>query len=73
MSFFCINHSGTFFKKLGLLLYLQDQYLSTTSNVNLSPTQSPNIKIMFKRDTSVRSRNRITAVEDMGFTNTLHD
>ena len=36
--------------KLGILIYMLDQYLSTTSNVNLSPTQSPNVKILFNCD-----------------------
>ena len=33
-----------------ILIYMEDQYLSATSNVNLSPTQSHNIKILFKFD-----------------------
>ena len=33
--------------QLGILIY---QYLRTTSNVNLSPTQSSNIRILFKCD-----------------------
>ena len=51
--------------------YLQHcQYLSTTSNVNLSSTQSLNIKILFKCDISIRLQTSITAVGDRGFTNT---
>ena len=42
------HQKGTLQPKLGILLYLYDQYLSTTSNPNLSPTQSPNVKILFK-------------------------
>ena len=49
------NHKGTLQLKLGILLYLQDQYLSTTSKVNLSPKQSANLKY---------SSNMITAVGD---------
>ena len=35
-------------QKLGTITNLQYPYLRTTSNFNLSPTQSPNIKILFK-------------------------
>ena len=42
----CISHKGLE-SKLEILIYMQDQYLSATSNVNLSPT-SHNIKIVFK-------------------------
>ena len=64
---------GTLQPKLGSLIYLQDQYLSTTSNVSLSPTQSPNIKKLFKSDTLIGSGNRITVMGDRAFTNTLQD
>ena len=50
-----IHHKRTLQLKLGILIYLQDPYLSTTSNVNFSPTQSPNIKILFKYDISIGS------------------
>ena len=36
------HHKDTLQPKLGILIYLQDQYLNTTSNVNISPTQSAN-------------------------------
>ena len=35
-------------QKLGAITNFQDPYLRITSNINLSPTQSPNIKILFK-------------------------
>ena len=35
-----------------------------TSNVNLLPTQSPNIKILFKCDISIGSQTRITVVRN---------
>ena len=38
------KHKGTLEPKLEILIYMQDQYLSATSNVNLSTTQSHNIK-----------------------------
>ena len=71
-SHFSLQHHKNL-SKLGILIYLQDQYLSATHNVNLSPTQSPNIKILFKCDMSIRSQTRITAVGDRDFTNTLQD
>ena len=37
-----------------------------TSNVNLSPTQSPDIKILFKYDISIGSQTRITAGRSRG-------
>ena len=39
---------GTLQPKLVILTYLQDLHLSTTSNLNLSPTQPHNIKILLK-------------------------
>ena len=39
-------------QKLGTIPNLQDPYVRATSNVNYSPTQSPNIKILLKRDSS---------------------
>ena len=65
------HHKGTLLWKLTILIYLQDQYLSTTSNVELLPTESPSIKILFKFDLWIGLRTRITAVGDRGFTNTL--
>ena len=59
--------------KLGILIYMQDQYLIATSNVNLLPTQSHNIKILFKCDIWIGSKTRITAVGNRGFTNTLQN
>ena len=44
------HHKGTLQPELGILMYLEHQYLSTTSKVNLSPKQSPNNKILFKHD-----------------------
>ena len=40
------HHEGTLLSKL-ILTNMQDIYLSTTSNANLLPTLSPNIKILF--------------------------
>ena len=63
-----------FFEKdphLNAVEILKDPYLKTTSSVNLSPTQLPNIKILFKRDSSSRSRTGFSAVDYSGFTNTL--
>ena len=58
------KHKGTLEPKLEILIYMQDQYLSATSNVNLSPTQSHNIKMVFKCDIWIGSQIRITAVEN---------
>ena len=44
------KHKGTLEPKLEILIYMQGQFLSATSNVNLSLTQSHNIKILFKCD-----------------------
>ena len=49
-------YNSTFQPKLGTLINLQDPYLRTTSSVNLSPTQSPNIKLLFKRGCSSGAR-----------------
>ena len=49
--------------KQEIFIYMQDQCLSATSNVNLSPTQSNNIKILFKCDIWIESRTRITEWE----------
>ena len=65
------KHKGTLQPKMEILIYMQDQYLSATSNVNLSPTQSRNIKIWFKCDIWIGSQTSITAVGNRGFTNTL--
>ena len=67
------KHKGTFEPKMEILIYIQDQYLSATSNANLSPTQSHNINIMFKCDRWSGSQTRITAVGNRGFTNTLQN
>ena len=47
---FCRNNTpqGYFAAKTRIFIYLQNQYLKSTSNVNVSPAQSPNIKILFK-------------------------
>ena len=36
--------------------------LRTTSDVNISPTQPPDIKILFKRDSSYRAQTGLSAV-----------
>ena len=41
------NYRGTLQLKLRIQTNVQDQYLSTTFNVNLSTTKSPNIQILF--------------------------
>ena len=51
---------------------MQDQYLSATFSVNLSPTQSHNMKILFKCNIWIGSQTRITTVWNRGFTNTLN-
>ena len=67
------HHKGTLQPEPGILIYLQGQYLSTTSKVNLSSKQSPNDKILFKCDMSINLRTNITVVGDRSFTNTLQD
>ena len=67
------KHKGTLEPKLEILIYMQDQYLSATSNVNLSPAQSHNIKILFKCDIWIGLQTGITAVGNRGFTNTLQN
>ena len=67
------KQKGTLEPKLEILIYMQDQYLSATSNVNLSPTQSHNIKIVFKCDIWIGSQTRITAVGKWGLINTLQN
>ena len=44
------KHKSTFGNKNVDFIYMQDQYLSATSNVNLSPAQWHNIKILLKCD-----------------------
>ena len=58
-------------QKLEILIYMQDQYLSVTSNDNLSPTQSRNTKILLKCDIWIGLQTRITAVGNRNFTNML--
>ena len=67
------KHKGTLEPKLEILIYMQDQYLSAISSVSLSPTQSHNIKVLFKCDIWIGSQTRITAVGNRGFTNTLQN
>ena len=67
------KHKGTLEPKLEILIYMQDQYLSATSNVNLSPTQSHNIKILFKCNIWIGLQTGITDVGNRGFTNTLQN
>ena len=54
---------GILQSKLGIITNLQDQYLSANSNVNLSPIQSPNVKLLFEFDMSPFARTEIIAVE----------
>ena len=67
------KRKSTLKPKLEILIYMQDQYLSATSNDNLSPTQSHNIKILFKCNIWIRLQTRITAMGNRGFTNTLQN
>ena len=67
------KHRGTLEPKMEILKYMQDQYLGATSNVNLSPIQSHNIKVLSKYDIWIGSRTRITAVGNRGLTNTLQN
>ena len=60
-------------QKLEILIYMQDQYLSVTSNDNLSPTQSHSIKVLSTCDIWIGLQTRITAVGNRGFTNTLQN
>ena len=62
--------NNTLRQKVRATVNLQGPYLRITSDVNLSPTQSPNIKILFKRDSSFRARTRLSAA-GRGCTNTL--
>ena len=68
------HYSSTFQQKLGFIMNLHDDpYLKTTSNVTFSPTQLPNVKILFKGGSSSRSRTGLSAEGDKGYTNTLYD
>ena len=58
------KHKSILEPKLEILIYMQDQYLSATSNDNLSPTQSHNIKILFTCDIWIGLQTRITAVRN---------
>ena len=74
LPFFRMNKAqGYFGAEMEILIYKQDQYLSATSNVNLSPAQWHNIKILFKCDICIGSQTRITAVGNRGFINTLQN
>ena len=53
------QHRGTSQPKLRILIYIQDQYLRTISNVNLLPTAQ------IKFDISIGSQTRITTEGDM--------
>ena len=57
------KRKGTLEPKMEILMYMQDQYLSATSSVNLSPAQWHNIKILFKCDIWIGPQTRITAME----------
>ena len=67
------HHKVTLQPKLRIVINLQDQYLSTISNVNLSPKQSPKIKILFKFDIASLGQTAFTGVGDRDFTNKLQD
>ena len=73
------KHKGTLEPKLVILIYMQEQYLSAVNgdqlgvNVNLSPTQSHSIKVLFTCDTWIGSQTRITVVGNRAFTNTLQN
>ena len=54
-----------------LQLYMQDQYLTATSNDNLLPRQSQKIKILFTCDIWIGLQTRITAVRNRCFTDML--
>ena len=54
------KHKSILEPKLEILIYMQDQYLSATSNENLSPTLSHNIKILFTCGTWIALQTRIT-------------
>ena len=59
------------YNRIRAIISLQDSYLRTTCNANLSPTQPPNIKILFKRDSSSRKQTGMTAVGVRGSRITL--
>ena len=67
------KHKGTLEPEQEILIYMQDQYLSASSNDNLSPTRSRNIKILFKSDIWIVLQTRITAVGNRGFADTLQN
>ena len=67
------KHKGTLEPELEILIYMQDQYQSASSSVNLSPTQSYNIKTLFKSDIWIVPQTRITAVGNRGFADTLQN
>ena len=67
------KHKGTLEPKLEILIYMQDQYLSATSSVNLSQTKSHSIKILFKCDIWIGLQTRINTVGNRGFSNTVHN
>ena len=65
------DYSSTLQQKLEWLQLICNTH--TTPIVNLSPTQSPNIKILFKRDSSCTAQTgtELSAVRDRGCNNTL--
>ena len=65
------THSSTLQQKLGTTPNFQDPYLIATSNVNLLPTQSPSIKILLKRNSSLRAQIGLLTVGNRGITHTL--
>ena len=67
------HYKGTLQPKLGIATNLQDQKLNTTTTVNLSPTQSPEIKILCKFDIASWDQTAITEMGDRDFTNILQD
>ena len=65
------HYNSTLQQNLGTITNLRGLYLRTTSIVNLSPTQSPDIKIWFKFNSSFRAQTGLSTVGNRGFTNTL--
>ena len=57
------HYSSTLQQILWAVTSLQDSYLRTTSNISLRLTQSPNIKILFKRASSPSVQTVLSAAE----------
>ena len=65
------HYNSTLQQKVRAIANLHGPYLRTICDVNLSPTQSRNIKILFKRDSSSRARTGLSGAGDRGCVNTL--